>query len=125
MASFVPFQQHEELTTRISNILNEYVVSTSVLRVFVQNADDAGARKFALCLDMASCAAGGGEGLLSPRLPLRRPRDAPARGAPPCWCGRVRLGILDRRIGLTGHGHQLLPATRAPPPHALFFTSRR
>ena len=68
MASFVPFQQHEELTTRISNILNEYVVSTSVLREFVQNADDAGARKFALCLDMASCAAGGGEGLLSPRL---------------------------------------------------------
>ena len=68
MPSFVPFQQHEELTTRISNILNEYVVSTSVLREFVQNADDAGASRFALCLDLTSRAADGREGLLSPRL---------------------------------------------------------
>ena len=52
MTEFVPFQQHEELTTRIANILRDYAPGPSVLREFVQNADDARARRFALCLDL-------------------------------------------------------------------------
>ena len=45
------FQQTERLTTRIHNILNDYPPGVTVLREFLQNADDAKADTFHVCLD--------------------------------------------------------------------------
>ena len=49
---WTPFHQAEALTTRLANILDEYPPGVSTLREFVQNADDAGASKIVLCLDL-------------------------------------------------------------------------
>ena len=49
------FHQFEALTTRLSNILEEYPPGVSTLREYVQNADDAKATTLTLCLD---CTAG-------------------------------------------------------------------
>ncbi|XP_076358830.1 sacsin-like [Tachypleus tridentatus] len=40
---FLPFGQHEELTTRLKNILRGYPCNSSLMKELVQNADDAGA----------------------------------------------------------------------------------
>ena len=48
---FEIFQQTELLTTRINNILNDYPPGVTVLREFLQNADDAKASHFGICLD--------------------------------------------------------------------------
>ena len=47
----VPFGQHEELTQRISNILETYVCNETVLLELLQNADDAKATKLYFILD--------------------------------------------------------------------------
>ena len=47
----VPFGQHEELTQRIKNILDEYPLDITVLKELLQNADDAGASKLYVILD--------------------------------------------------------------------------
>ncbi|CAG8565122.1 11422_t:CDS:10 [Rhizophagus irregularis] len=44
------YGQHESLTTRIKNILNDYSMD-SLFKEFLQNADDAGAKKFSVYLD--------------------------------------------------------------------------
>ncbi|GBB90419.1 hypothetical protein RclHR1_17380001 [Rhizophagus clarus] len=44
------YEQHEALTTRIRNILNDYSID-SLFKEFLQNADDAGAKKFSVYLD--------------------------------------------------------------------------
>ena len=54
------FHQFEALTTRLSNILEEYPPGVSTLREYVQNADDAKATTLTLCLD---CTADGGANL--------------------------------------------------------------
>ncbi|CAG8533019.1 9070_t:CDS:2, partial [Dentiscutata heterogama] len=45
------FGQHEELTTRLKNILRDYNRKEIVFREFLQNADDAGASRFCVILD--------------------------------------------------------------------------
>ena len=50
-STWTTFHQHEALTTRIANILDEYPPGVSTLREYVQNADDAGASTLVLCLD--------------------------------------------------------------------------
>lgn len=50
-AAWHTFHQHEALTTRLSNILDEYPPGVGTLREYVQNADDAGASALVLCLD--------------------------------------------------------------------------
>ncbi|CAG8503482.1 6900_t:CDS:2, partial [Cetraspora pellucida] len=45
------FGQHEELTTRLKNILRDYNRKEIVFREFLQNADDAGATRFCVILD--------------------------------------------------------------------------
>ena len=52
---FKIFHQREDLTTRIRNILRDYPRGTLPLREFVQNADDAGASRFAVLLDLREC----------------------------------------------------------------------
>jgi hypothetical protein len=52
-SSWESFHQQEALTTRLSNILEEYPPGVSSLREFVQNADDAGANRLVICLDAA------------------------------------------------------------------------
>ena len=47
----VPFGQHEELTQRIQNILRQYPFDITVLKEFLQNADDAKATKMYVILD--------------------------------------------------------------------------
>ena len=46
------FSQKEELTTRIRNILEEYPQGQTILKELLQNADDAGASTFGVCLDL-------------------------------------------------------------------------
>eukprot|EP01061_Rhynchopus_euleeides_P046812 TRINITY_DN9067_c0_g5_i1.p1 TRINITY_DN9067_c0_g5~~TRINITY_DN9067_c0_g5_i1.p1 ORF type:complete len:3266 (+),score=1175.25 TRINITY_DN9067_c0_g5_i1:544-9798(+) len=45
------FGQHESITTRIKNIIAEYVEDTGIFNELLQNADDAGARSFSIMLD--------------------------------------------------------------------------
>ena len=47
----VPFGQHEKLTQRIRNILEEYPHGITLLKEFLQNADDAEATKMYVILD--------------------------------------------------------------------------
>ena len=47
----IPFGQHEELTTRIKNLLRGYSEKQDVLREILQNADDAGATVVEFILD--------------------------------------------------------------------------
>eukprot|EP00286_Rhodomonas_abbreviata_P026248 CAMPEP_0181299902 /NCGR_PEP_ID=MMETSP1101-20121128/6598_1 /TAXON_ID=46948 /ORGANISM="Rhodomonas abbreviata, Strain Caron Lab Isolate" /LENGTH=1728 /DNA_ID=CAMNT_0023405091 /DNA_START=13 /DNA_END=5195 /DNA_ORIENTATION=- len=54
---FQVFHQREDLTTRIRNILRDYPRGTLPLREFVQNADDAGAKRFAVLLDIRDTSA--------------------------------------------------------------------
>eukprot|EP01046_Picozoa_sp_COSAG06_P114856 COSAG06_NODE_61700_length_267_cov_0.601190_1_plen_66_part_01 len=54
------FHQQEDLTTRLHNILEEYPAGVGIFKEFLQNADDAGARKFAIVWDQRShCSADG------------------------------------------------------------------
>ena len=48
------FHQQEDLTTRLHNILEEYPAGVGIFKEFLQNADDAGARKFAIVWDQRS-----------------------------------------------------------------------
>lgn len=48
----IPFGQHEDLTTRIKNLLKGYSDTEDVLKEILQNADDAGATEVNLTLDM-------------------------------------------------------------------------
>eukprot|EP00911_Craspedida_sp_UC1_P000098 UC1_evm1s82 len=50
-AHWQEFSQEEKLTTRIANILGDYPAGPTVIKELLQNADDAGAREFALFLD--------------------------------------------------------------------------
>ena len=43
--------QHEPLTTRLSNILNDYKVGVGIFKELIQNADDAGATKVCFLID--------------------------------------------------------------------------
>ena len=45
------FGQKVDLTASIRNILRNYPEGTAILKELVQNADDAGARTFSVCLD--------------------------------------------------------------------------
>ena len=47
----VPFGQREELTDRIKNILRDYPLDVTLLKEFIQNADDAKATKMCVILD--------------------------------------------------------------------------
>jgi sacsin len=49
--SGVPFGQHEELTTRIQDIITEYPFDETILKELLQNADDAKATKLYVVLD--------------------------------------------------------------------------
>ena len=49
--SWTTFHQQEDLTTRLHNILEEYPPGIGIFKEFLQNADDAGARKFAIVFD--------------------------------------------------------------------------
>ena len=51
------FGQRVDLTVRLRELLRSYPEGTSVLRELAQNADDAGARSFALLLDLRTHAA--------------------------------------------------------------------
>ena len=57
-ADWTTFHQHEALTTRLANILEEYPPGVSTLREYVQNADDAGASTLVLCLDAGAGSSG-------------------------------------------------------------------
>ncbi|CAM9585698.1 unnamed protein product, partial [Chrysoparadoxa australica] len=48
------FGQKIDLTVRIREILRNYPEGTSILKELIQNADDAGAREVAFCLDNRS-----------------------------------------------------------------------
>ena len=48
---FVEFSQREDLTVRLRNILHDYAFGPGVFRELLQNADDAGARRFAIYAD--------------------------------------------------------------------------
>ena len=48
---FLEFAQREDLTVRLRNILHDYAFGPGVFRELLQNADDAGARHFALYAD--------------------------------------------------------------------------
>ena len=52
--SWTKFEQHESLATRLANVLREYPAGPGLFKEFVQNADDAGARHFAIIVDAAS-----------------------------------------------------------------------
>ena len=43
--------QHEPLTTRLNNILNDYKVGVGIFKELIQNADDAGATKVCFLID--------------------------------------------------------------------------
>jgi len=64
------FSQSEDLTVRLRNILHDYAFGPGVFRELLQNADDAGARRFALLADGAtySVEAASTSGLLDARL---------------------------------------------------------
>ena len=47
----LPFEQHEDLTRRIGNILRDYPFDITVLKELLQNADDAKASKMYVILD--------------------------------------------------------------------------
>ncbi|XP_022247023.1 sacsin-like isoform X2 [Limulus polyphemus] len=51
---FLPFGQHEELTTRLRNILSGYPSDSSLMKEIVQNADDAGANHIMFIKDFRS-----------------------------------------------------------------------
>jgi len=59
------FGQRVDLTVRLRELLRSYPEGTSVLRELAQNADDAGARTFALMLDLRAHAAAA---LLAPSM---------------------------------------------------------
>lgn len=65
MPQWEQFYQKEDLTTRLRNIIDEYPVGTGPFKEFLQNADDAAARRFGLCLD---CGTYGTDSLLSSGL---------------------------------------------------------
>ena len=67
-AEWKPFHQHEALTTRLANILEEYPPGVSTLREYVQNADDAGASTLVLCLDAVDSGGGGTASYPTPAL---------------------------------------------------------
>ncbi|OQS05175.1 hypothetical protein THRCLA_02648, partial [Thraustotheca clavata] len=48
------FGQSEPLTTRLAHILEQYPEGTSVIHELIQNADDAGATRFNVCLNLAT-----------------------------------------------------------------------
>ena len=50
-AGWTEFSQKESLTTRLHNILEDYAPGVAIFNEFVQNADDAGARRVILALD--------------------------------------------------------------------------
>ena len=50
-AGLEDFGQKVDLTVRIREILRNYPEGTSIVKELVQNADDAGAQEFKLCLD--------------------------------------------------------------------------
>jgi len=50
-SEFSIFHQKEDLTTRIRNILDEYPFGLGPFKEFLQNADDAKARKFSVIFD--------------------------------------------------------------------------
>ena len=50
----VDFGQSVDLTSRIREVLRGYPEGTAVFKELLQNADDAGARTFTLCLDLRS-----------------------------------------------------------------------
>ena len=68
VGDWTPFHQQEALTTRLANILEEYPPGVSTLREFVQNADDAGASRIILCLDLGDCGNPAGGALPTPAL---------------------------------------------------------
>ena len=74
MTEYDAFHQSEALTTRLSNILEEYPPGVSTLREFVQNADDAGASRLVICLDLSSH----GDGEQLPTEKLREYASQPA-----------------------------------------------
>lgn len=51
---YTSFSQREDLTTRLKNILDEYPPGAGPYKEFLQNADDAKARRFAVCLDQTA-----------------------------------------------------------------------
>ena len=46
------FGQKSDLSVRIREICRNYPEGTSIIKELIQNADDAGARDFKLCLDL-------------------------------------------------------------------------
>src|SRR3990167_6523529 len=60
-----PFFQQEQLTTRIHNILRDYPPGIGIFKEFIQNADDARAKDFAIIIDNST---GGKASLISPGL---------------------------------------------------------
>ena len=57
--------QHEPLTTRLNNILNDYKVGVGIFKELIQNADDAGATKVCFLIDRRD---GPKESLFSPGM---------------------------------------------------------
>ena len=85
------FGQKSDLCVRIREICRNYPEGTSIIKELIQNADDAGARDFKLCLDLrqhgttsvrrlfASCSFGEANHLLSAlcqSMPLNRQRSS-------------------------------------------------
>jgi hypothetical protein len=63
--AYTSFYQREDLTTRLKNILDEYPPGVGPYKEFLQNADDARANRFALCLDRTAYPC---ERLLAPQM---------------------------------------------------------
>ncbi|KAK8814110.1 hypothetical protein WA158_007972 [Blastocystis sp. Blastoise] len=61
------FGQHEPLTRRIKDILDQYPAGPTILYEMIQNADDAHAERIEFCLDLNDY---GTDSLLSPELAL-------------------------------------------------------
>lgn len=62
------FHQQEDLTTRLHNILEAYPPGLGILKEFLQNADDAGARKFAIVFDRCGHSSDPADGLIAPGM---------------------------------------------------------
>jgi hypothetical protein len=45
------FGQHEELTTRLANLVRQYPAGPGIIKEFIQNADDAGATRLDIVMD--------------------------------------------------------------------------
>ena len=52
LVEFLPFGQHEELTSRIKRLLEGYTCDSSIFKELLQNADDAGATEVKFILDL-------------------------------------------------------------------------